>query len=374
MALSSQDLYERLKRYEFDKTEPETLQELVKSALKKGEIVKERLKNLKALVEDVQNVLKRENLLMEINVDQNDCTRYRDLCAVGIDGSFQCVGGIGGIWYTPISCARVVFPNGFSDLPQVSVTAGIEDINQHEHPNVEAEASVRMLSVETKALNEWASSVGGRKSVVFIDGPIVDPPHYVKEEYVKYRCEVISKCLDKGMFIIGCVKRVLGKPFINYVNVKLLKNDDEKGRLKQFTSDTHLINYVFTKEYFSGAKGVLTTLPVDISEEDDAHKAYLKHGIRVFSFFMQKDIYSRPIRLDIPQKLDSNTNMRSLMLEVVKMTFAWSYPGHDVPLPVVLAHNKCTVRKGCAEVLYDEILTRSVSPDPFDNVVGMKLR
>jgi hypothetical protein len=32
------------------------------------------------------------------------------------------------------------------------------------------------------------------------------------------------------------------------------------------------------------------------------------------------------------------------------------------------------VRKGCAEVLYDEILTRSTSPDPFDNVVGMKLR
>ncbi|MGB9693755.1 MAG: DNA double-strand break repair nuclease NurA [Fervidobacterium sp.] len=374
MALSSQDLYERLKRYEFDKTEPETLQELVKSALKKGEIVKERMGLLKALVENVRDILKRENLLLKIDVDQNDCVFYRDLCAVGIDGSFQCVGGIGGIWYTPISCARVVFPNGFSGLPQVSISAGIEDIDQHRYPNVEAEASIRMLSVETKALNEWASSVGERKSVVFIDGPIVDPPYYAEKEYVKYRCEVISKCLDKDIFIIGCVKQVLGKPFINYVTIKLLKNDNEKNCLKKFTSDIHLISYVFTKEYFSGAKGVLTTLPVDISEEDDVHKAYLKHGIRVFSFFMQKDVYSSPIRLDIPQKLDSNTNMKSIMLKAVKMTFAWSYPGHDVPLPVILAHNKCAVRKGCAEVLYDEILTRSASPDPFDNVVGMKLR
>jgi len=374
MALSTQDLYETLKRYEFNKTEPETLQELVKSALKKGEIVKERMGKLKALVETVQKILKRENLLLEVDVNQNDRMFYGNLCAVGIDGSFQCVGGIGGIWYTPISCARVIFPNGFSNPPQVSVTAGIEDIDQHKYPNVEAEASVRMLTVETKALGEWASRIGERKSVVFIDGPIVDPPYYAEKEYVKYRCEVISKCLDKDIFIIGCVKRVLGKPFINYVTAKLLKDDDEKGRLNQFTSDIHLISYVFTKEYFSGAEGILLTFPVDISEEDDVHKAYLKHGIKVFSFFMQKDVYSRPIRLDIPRKLDSNIDIKTLMLEAVKMTFVWSYPGHDIPLPVVLAHNKCAVRKGCAEVLYDEILTRSTSPDPFDNVVGMKLR
>ena len=372
--MSTQDLYETLKRYEFNKTEPETLQELVKSALKKGEVVKERMGTLKALVETVQNILKRENLLLEVDTLQNDYEFYRDLCAVGIDGSFQCVGGIGGIWYTPISCARVVFPNGFSNPPQVSVTAGIEDIDEHKYPNVEAEASVRMLSVETKALNELASIIGARKSVVFIDGPIVDPPYYAEKEYVKYRCEVISRCLDKDIFIIGCVKRVLGKPFINYVTTKLLKDDDEKSRLNKFTSDIHLISYVFTKEYFSGAKGILVTFPVDVSEEDDVHKAYLKHGIRVFSFFMQKDVYSRPIRLDIPQKLDSNIDIKTLMLEAVKMTFVWSYPGYDIPLPVVLAHNKCTVRKGCAEVLYDEILTRSTSPDPFDNVVGIKLR
>ncbi|MEM3612663.1 MAG: DNA double-strand break repair nuclease NurA [Candidatus Bathyarchaeia archaeon] len=372
--MSSQDLYETLKRYEFNKTEPETLQELIKSALKKGNLVKERMGKLKELVVDVEKILKRENLLLEINVMHDDCAVYRDLCAVGIDGSFQCIGGIGGIWYTPISCARIIFPNGFNDSPQVSVTAGIEDIDQHKHPNVETEASIRMLLVETKALSEWASSTSDRRSVVFIDGPIVDPPYYDENEYVKYRCDVISKCLDRDIFLIGCVKRVLGKPFINYVTNKLLKDNNEKSRLHQFTSDIHLINYVFTKEYFSGAKGVLATLPVDISEEDNVHKAYLKHGIRVFSFFMQKDAFASPIRLDIPQKLDSNTDAKSLMLEAVKTTFAWSYPGYDIPLPVVLAHNKCAVRKGCAEVLYEEILTRAASPDPFDNVVGMKLR
>jgi hypothetical protein len=75
--------------------------------------------------------------------------------------------------------------NGFSNPPQVSVTAGIEDIDQHKYPNVEAEASVRMLTVETKALGEWASRIGERKSVVFIDGPIVDPPYYAEKRIRK---------------------------------------------------------------------------------------------------------------------------------------------------------------------------------------------
>jgi hypothetical protein len=42
-----------------------------------------------------------------------------------------------------------------------------------------------MLTVETKALGEWASRIGERKSVVFIDGPIVDPPYYAEKRIRK---------------------------------------------------------------------------------------------------------------------------------------------------------------------------------------------
>ena len=369
-----EDIYETLKRYEFNKTEPETLRELVKSALKKGNLVRERMGKLKGLVEEIKEILERENLLWEIDITDDDYALYKNICAVGIDGSFQCVGGIGGIWYTPISCARIDFEEGLGNPPKASVTAGIEDIDQHKYPNVEAEASVRMLLVETKAINEWASKVDvNKRNVIFIDGPIVDPPYYSQEKYVKYRCDTISQCIEKNILLIGCVKRVFGKPFINYVTNKLLKDDVEKNRLGQFTSDIHLISYVFTKLYFSGIKGALATSPVDVSDEDDVHKAYLKKGIRIFSVFMQRNAFSNPIRLDIPQKLDFPEDIKQMAEKAVKMTCVWSYPGYDIPLPVVLAHNKCTVRKGCAEVLYEEIITRAASPDPYDNVVRMKL-
>jgi len=333
------------------------------------------MKKLKELVNDIKEILERENLLLEINISNDDYAIYRNLCAAGIDGSFQCVGGIGGIWYTPISCARIVFEEGIESPPIASITAGIEDIDQHKYPNIEAEASIRMLLVETKAINEWSSKTNTtEKNVIFVDGPIVDPPYYLQEKYVQYRCDVISKCLEKNIILIGCVKRVFGKPFINYVTRKILKNEDENNRLRQFTSDIHLINYVFTKAYFSGSKGALFTFPIDISEEDEVHKAYLKNGIRIFSIFMQRDTFSGPIRLDIPQKVDFSDDAKSLAEKVVKIVCAWSYPGYDIPLPVVLAHNKCAVRRGCAEVLYDEIITRSASPDPYDNIVKSKLR
>lgn len=370
--MSPEDIYETLRRYEFNKTEPETLRELVKSALKKGDLVRERMGKLKESIEEIKKIFKREHLFLEIHLSDMDYVSYRKMCAVGIDGSFQCVGGIGGIWYTPISCARIVFENGIESPPQASITAEIEEIDQHKYSNIEAEASVRMLLVETKAINEWVS-ISKSNSVIFVDGPLVDPPYYLDKNYVKYRCDAISRCLKKDILLIGCVKRIFGKPFINYVTHKILSDEGEKNRLKQFTSDIHLINYLFTKLYLSGLKGTLYTSPVDISEEDEVHRAYLKNGIRIFSVFMQKDAFSSPIRIDIPQEIEVSTDVVLLVEKVVKIVCAWTYPGYDIPLPIVLAHNKCTVRKGCAEVLYDEIITRAASPDPYDNIVKTKL-
>ncbi|MHA1331036.1 MAG: hypothetical protein ACTSR2_08165, partial [Candidatus Hodarchaeales archaeon] len=40
------------------------------------------------------------------------------------------------------------------------------------------------------------------------------------------------------------------------------------------------------------------------------------------------------------------------------------YIGHHYPLPVFLAQNKCNIRTGAAEVLYEEIMTRGGKTDP----------
>jgi len=372
--LSHEDIYERLKKYEFNKTEPETLRELVKSALKKGNVVRNRMRKFKGLIEDIRAVFEREELIRAIKVSPDEVSRYCDAYTVGVDGSFQCVGGVGGIWYVPVSCSTIIFEKGLSSQPIALIAAQIEEINENEHPNVQGEASLRMLQVETKAINECVSKMDkNRKNIIFIDGPIVDPPYYSEEKYVQYRCDIISRCIQNNVSLIGCVKKAYGKPFINYVTRNILKDETERERVKQFTSDVHLINYIFTRLYFDKMEGILTTVPAEISNEDNVHQSYLKNGIRVFSVFMQKDPLSNPIRLDMPLKTDSENVVEAIVEEAIKAVYAWSYPGHNIPLPVVLAHNKCTIRRGCAEVLYEEIITRSVGPDPFDNIIKTKL-
>ena len=375
--MSTVNLEEIYRRYEFNKTEPETLVGLIESVIEKSDIIKSNFRRYREIVKTVYEVLMRENFIHTIELSQSD-EHYKKFCGVGIDGSFQYVGGMGGIWYLPISCSQVRFEKGLWSEPTVSVAAGIHDINQLEYMNVAKEAEFRMLIGETKAINQAATKIDRtRKTVIFIDGPIVDPPWVGAEkrhhQYVKDRCEAIKLCIDKKALLIGCVKRIKGSYLINHIIDKLAKSDVEKNRAKQFISDMHLITYIFTRFAFEENKGVFYTSPIDISEADPAHKLYYKEGIKVCSVLMQKDHSSRPIRLDIPFRSEKSEDGRSRAVDAVKTTALWSYPGQDIPLPVMLAHEKCNVRRGCAEVLYAEMITRTTTHDLFDNIVKIKL-
>jgi len=126
-----------------------------------------------------------------------------------------------------------------------------------------------------------------------------------------------------------------------------------------------LVNAIFSKLVIEGASGILHTVPICTSNIDNATKAYRDQGIDLISFYVQKDAASRPIRVDFPVLKDCEEKPESIAERVLTTVYAWSYPGMDIPLPVFLAHNKCEVRKGCADVLYDEIITRSKSQDPL---------
>jgi len=165
----------------------------------------------------------------------------------------------------------------------------------------------------------------------------------------------------------------MGSYLINHISGELSKNDIEKSRTEQFISDIHLIIYAFTKFAFENNKGIFYTSPIDISKADAATELYCKKGIKVYSVFVQKDYSSRPIRLDIPFRSEEAEDIRSRVVEAVKAAALWSYPGQDVPLPVILAHEKCSVRRGCAEVLYAEMISRTTTQDIFDNIVKVKL-
>jgi len=370
---SVEDVY---KRYEFNKTEPETLMGLIKQAIDTGDGVRDELKRFREITGKVVRLLEKKNVFRVLDPSKiEDLDSFRNICAVGIDGSLQPVEGFGGYWFVPTSCARVTFDKGPNSATKVDVSANIEKIKEHDYYGVGGEAVLRMMKSETKAIMDWAERHNiSEKSVLFIDGPIVDPPNVVDKDYVKYRCKALAKCIKKNILVIGCVKRMKASLLLDFIEKNILSREADKDLIRRFAWDLHLVTAIFSKLVIEGVQGVLSSIPISASDVGVVQRVYRDQGIFVNSLYMQKDAGSRPIRVDFPTLKDYGENVDALAERIVKTVYAWSYPGMDIPLPVFLAHNKCEVRKGCADVLYDEIITRSKSKDLFENLLNEKLK
>jgi len=369
-----QEIIELKKRMDFNLTEPEVLVKLVNEARSKGEKVQEDMRRLRQISSRIADFFERKGFLFKKEVlDKIELFEKR---TVGIDGSFQLVGGAGGKWYAPVSVALVIFENGLDDQPRINIFwAGIEELDETEDAELKRVASLRMLIAESKAILNWATQ--DKQSFVFIDGPIVDPPSKSSEDYVKDRCEGIKKCLEKST-VIGCVKRSRDRFYIQHLE-NLLSNtvSDIKDDLNKFLTDQYFMLYIFAHARSKGGyDGPLFTKWIDISSANNDYELYKKHGIHIACLFFQKSRVSPVLRLDIPllnpPQTDPKTN--EIVLQAIKVTDTWTYPGQDYPLPVILAHEKCNIREGCAQVLYEEIITKSRTTDPYDQLILMQLR
>jgi hypothetical protein len=368
-----QEIVELKKRMDFDLTEPEVLVRLVNDALSKGEKVQEDMMMLRRKSYRIADILEEMGLLLKKEVlDKVELLEKR---AVGIDGSFQLVGGAGGKWYAPISVARVIFENKLNGKPYVDIFwAGIEEINVTEDVEPKRVSSLMMLAAESKAIFNWGTQ--DKQSFVFIDGPIVDPPSKSPEDYVKDRCEGIKRCLKKSI-VIGCVKKSRDRFYVRHLK-NLLSNTvpNVKDDLDKFLTDQHLMLYIFAHLRSKGYDGPIFTKWIDISSANENYESYKRRGLHITCLFLQKSKASPVLRLDIPllNPPQNNPKTDEIILQAVKATDSWIYPGQDYPLPVMLAHEKCNIREGCAQVLYEEIITKSRTIDQFDQLVLMQLR
>ncbi len=359
------EIEEIKRRMDFNKTESEIITKLVRNANVKGETFQRENKKIynraERLLEEIKDIEKI--IFSESDVEQNNLT---NCCCVGIDGSHYPIGGIGGKWYVPYAIVRILFKSGIHNQPIVDVyDAGIDEINEQDDYNIKGVASLRMLVRETNALEDWADKK--EKSIIFIDGPIIDPPSHEGKDYVKDRSNAIKKCIKKSL-LIGCVKLSRDKFFISELE-RLL---DKKGKLNNFPSDQHLFAYLFSFHRKNGYNGFLFSKP--IAPMDSTFKIYRKHGVHIFTFFFQKSVDSKILRLDIALQDEDVDKVDIFCHKAALASSSWQYPKQFSPVPVELAHQKCTINEGTAQVLYEEIITRAHRTSVKHQIILNQLR
>lgn len=365
-------LKETLKRIEFKRTEPEVLVRLIEKANEKGEKARNEFRRLSDLVDKISRRVSEMGILSTKTCEDHSTTI---VSAIGVDGSNQLIESFGGKWYVFLSVAGIIFENGISSQPKVDIFwADIEEFDESNEPNIKKEAEIKMLSIESRLILEYSDKP---KSVIFIDGPIVDPPFKFskQDEYIELRCNAIKKALNNDILIIGCVKRIRDRFFINF-----LKKDVQE--VEEFPTDQHLMLMLFTKfRIQNNITGPLYTKWIDSTEINRKnpnlpYKNYEENGVHVISLFFEKNINSKILRVDVPLNFSPSENperVDDIVGRVVKTVDYWSYPSQD-PLPIYLAHEKCNIRKGAAEILYEEIITKSRSLDIYNQIISSRMR
>lgn len=381
----SESLEERLKYAQFNQTDYQVLGKLVQRAIDRGVDIQNEQKILGGITKRAYEILSRGSFLKTFPQAKVDLGEFRSRCTIGVDGSFYPAGGTAGLWYAPISAVRVMLRKGIDSLDSFNIDSDLEafgDIilideaklqKEHYTENVNGEIIKRMMELETKAIMLTATRNKG--SILMMDGPVVDPPTFSGKDYLKYRCDAFKNCIANDVLAIGCVKRIKDNFTKGYVKENFVKTPDETAVFEKFPTDMHLMAYVFTYMRTQlGITDVIYTNPIETSDRGgQVYKKYKEQGLRLACMFIQKDLRSSILRLDIPL-VSEETELTVDAEPLVRLVAGWTYPDLGTPMPVYLAHEKCQIRQGCADVLYDEILTRMRTTDPFNQIASMNLR
>jgi hypothetical protein len=361
---SIEELKRLIRKVEFNKTEPELLAELVYKAIKAGEGERERLKRVSKRSHELFKLLKDRGIFYPIKGDEEEVKKLKEAPAGAIDGSFQVVGGAGGRWYVLFGVAQVIAEAGFTLRPTIVVDGGIEPLDSVDESRVYQLAEVTMMLGEVKALRKIVDKVGGRgEAYVLIDGPIIDPPMYYDEDYVKERVSALRLCHERNINVVGFVKRVMGRGFLNHLS-------EETGEdLIDFASDLDLLSTIMFEGFKSEARPIYTR-PIDYGEGREigdkvayAYNVYKSKGLNVYYSYYKPSLRGRIFRVEYAsfKSLEEQELLGKFRQIMCLVNQVWTIPGTDEPSLIVIAHNKCNVRRGAAETIYYEIMAKALS-------------
>lgn len=364
----------QLRRAEFNRTEAETAAGLVQEAIQRGDEARAEHERLSSLAQKVSNLLEGRGWFHRVSEEELPQVGGEEVFC-GLDGSFFALPSSFDLWYVPISVAKVRQRFDFRGTPEVVAEPKIAALRPVPGESVFRGAELEMLVLESHALMLEAESPQHPR--ILMDGPVADPPFPTSETYVQLRTDALKRCLEKNLTVIGCVKRVSDR-FIPTVLSSSLDARDLSS-FQTFPNDMYLTTHSFAKfRLRHGYPGPLLSEPFEISHLTPNHQSYWNQGVGILSGFYQHESNSRVVRVDVPflrNRVEvGGAAARDAFRCAAGIFHQLTLPGQSYPIPVMLAHEKCKVRQGAAEVLYLEIMTKSATVSPEDFVTLMQLR
>lgn len=374
---SLDELKKLVRKIEVDMTEHKLLSNLIDKAKTLGETEQKRLRRLGERVVKLSkslDELKFYRAIFSRNVDE-----VKNIPVGSVDGSFQVIGGVGGMWYMIVGAAYVTIPNGFGGAINYKVDADIKPKRYPDESFIRREAEIFMMLLETKCIRKLRSELSvQRRGNIFIDGPIMDPWWCFNKDYISNRVEVIKESLSSGIRILGIVKRIMGSIFLREIQ-ELVNHRLLEGYVCDHDFISPILSYYLIKKKHRPVFTKPFEYPrdeTDLSDYDNKicklYKMYLNEGIHIYYSYFKNSVRSKAYRVELVTKDElSEEELDREYMKVAQLIDLWSLPGFDIPLPVIIAHDKCNIRKGVAEKLYYEIITKMLNQEQLTYLASL---
>ena len=301
----------------------------------------------------------------------------RRMGVVGVDGSFQVVGPSHLRLILAVAVlVRLLWRAEGVDVETMYTGYFVDVVHGINEDVVRGVAEDVMMFLETQSLERITDFGDG--IAVFIDGPLMDPPRTLLEEsaklfekmgcseahsrYHEWRAQVLSRAVKRGALLVGYVKRPgSDKLLLRVLNscaedyAELFESDDELTALM-------LVAQPELRNFFLG--------PIEYPQEHPLYEIYREKGLRIVTAYTIPPGRMRPVRVEVPVIM---SNAEDAVIKALALVRTLTPQGLQHPLPVILAHERCSINKEAAKTMLRELVSRVLTSSRNPEVVGSAL-
>jgi len=318
---------------------------------------KQNISKKEVIIKDLIPIFEERKWLIDISpAKQLEIRKQFEI--YGVDGSNKLFKGIGSVFYSTWSTVSVKkrFPNSkdllqdklqiqsgvksykLSDLKDpaseklknLNLSCGIQDLPTTTDQSIKLLADNDMLDKETDTIKNIE---GGENIIIFIDGPLVDPPKNAGDAYIKKRAKAIREHLKLGTKFYCVVKRIFDNFYIKdkskTISTEIIK------KLNYFADDSELLETLYIN--YNWGKNIISDL-IKLNNVNSDHKKYSQKGIDIYAFYLKMESKGSVIRVEYPVLKDRPAPDAR---EIIPILISQVPPGYNLPEPIILAHFLC---------------------------------